>query len=362
MAVSDRRGAPEMLFVLLMAGVLWGIGHLMGAPKQARLYMIGLLYVAVLAVQIVLPAGNPLRVATGGSADPWLILGAGVALVMAYRIVLQRLRGRAATVEAAREAEAPKPATGPFTDEELERYARHITLPDIGGGGQLALKQAKVLVVGAGGLGAPALLYLAAAGVGRIGVIDADVVSLSNLQRQVIHRDADQDMPKVFSAQRAMAALNPNVEVRPYHRALTGEIAVDLFTEYDLILDGTDSYAVRAMVNAAAVEAGRPVLAGAISAWEGQVTLYDPAGGAPCMACVFPSAPSPGMAATCAETGVIGALPGVIGSMMALEAVKEITKTGDGLRGRMVIHDALHAETRVIRVKRDVGCAVCGGD
>jgi len=349
-----------MLFVLIMVGVLWGIGHAMGTPKQARLYMIGLLFVAVLIVQFALPDGHPLRETTGGSADPWLILAGGAALIVAYRFVLRHLRGRAETIEAARDAASDKPASGPFTDEEIERYARHITLPDIGGGGQLALKQAKVLVVGAGGLGAPALLYLAAAGVGRVGVIDADEVSLSNLQRQVIHRDADQGMPKVFSAQKAIAALNPNVEVRPYHRMLSEEIAVDLFSEYDLILDGTDSYAVRAMVNAAAVAAGTPVIAGAISAWEGQVTLYDPAGGAPCMACVFPTAPNPEMAATCAETGVIGALPGVVGSMMALEAVKEISGAGEGLRGRMLIYDALHAEMRIIKLKRDASCAVCG--
>jgi len=178
----------------------------------------------------------------------------------------------------------------------------------------------------------------------------------------VIHRDADQDVPKVFSAQRAVAALNPNIEVRPYNRALSEDIAEDLFSEYDLILDGTDSYASRALVNRAAVAAGRPVLAGAISAWEGQVTLYDPAGGAPCMACVFPQAPAPEIAATCAETGVIGALPGVIGSMMALEAVKELAAMGTGLRGRMLIYDALHAETRMIAVKRAAACDVCGTD
>jgi molybdopterin/thiamine biosynthesis adenylyltransferase len=142
---------------------------------------------------------------------------------------------------------------------------------------------------------------------------------------------------------------------------LTEEIAPALFADYDLILDGTDAFATRALVNRAAVAAGRPVLAGAISAWEGQVTLYDPAGGAPCMACVFPKAPAPGMAATCAETGVVGALPGVIGAMMALEAVKEITGAGQGLRGRMLIHDALHAETRVIVLKRRADCPVCGG-
>jgi molybdopterin/thiamine biosynthesis adenylyltransferase len=347
-----------MVFVLFLAALLWGVGHLMKAPVQARLYMLGLLYLAVLAVQIALPVGNPLRDAVGGSLAEWLTLGALVAAVLGYRAVLGRVRARAETVEAARAV--PLAQEGPFSGEELERYARHITLREIGGPGQRALKEAKVLVVGAGGLGSPAILYLAAAGVGRIGVIDADAVSLSNLQRQVIHTDDRQGMPKVFSAQKAVAALNPHVDLRPYNRMLTQEIAEALFADYDLILDGTDAFATRAMVNAAAVAAGRPVIAGAISAWEGQVTIYDPAGGAPCMACVFPKAPAPGLSATCAETGVIGALPGVIGSMMALEAVKEITGAGKTLRGRMMIHDALHAETREITVKRRGDCPVCG--
>lgn len=349
-----------MLFVLIIAGALWGIGMAMKTPVQARLYALGLLYVVVLSVQVALPMGHPLREATGGSPALWLLLGAAALLVLAYRFVLNRLRGRAAVLEAERAASAPS-TEGPFADAELERYARHITLPDIGGAGQLALKHAGVLVVGAGGLGSPALLYLAAAGIGRIGVIDADTVSLSNLQRQVLHTDARIDMPKVFSAEIALRALNPHVDIRPYNRALSEDIATSLFADYDLILDGTDSYAVRAMVNRAAVAAGRPLLAGAISAWEGQVTLYDPAGGAPCMACVFPDAPAPGLSATCAETGVVGALPGVVGSMMALEAVKEITGAGQGLRGRMVIYDGLHGESRLIAVQRRADCAVCGG-
>ncbi|PWK59343.1 HesA/MoeB/ThiF family protein [Roseicyclus mahoneyensis] len=349
-----------MLFVLILAAGLWGLGHLMKAPVQARLYMLGLLYLAVLAVQVALPQGNALRATVGGSLAEWLVLGVLVAVVIGYRAALARVRARAETVEAGRAV--PVVQRGSFADEELERYARHITLPEIGGTGQRALKQASVLVIGAGGLGSPAILYLAAAGVGRIGVIDADSVSLSNLQRQVIHTDDRQGMPKVFSAQKAVGALNPRIDLRPYNRMLTPEIAEGLFAEYDLILDGTDAFATRAMVNAAAVAAGRPVIAGAISAWEGQVTLYDPAGGAPCMACIFPKAPAPGLSATCAETGVIGALPGVIGAMMALEAVKEITGAGRGLRGRMVIHDALHAETREIAVKRRPDCPVCGGD
>lgn len=349
-----------MLFVLFLAAVLWGIGHVMKTPLQARLYMLGLLYVAVLGVQVALPDGHPLREATGSSPALWLLLGAGVVLVLGYRVLLGRLRGRAEEIEAEREADT-KPADGPFLDVELERYARHITLPDVGGGGQLALKNASVLVVGAGGLGAPALFYLAAAGVGRIGVIDHDVVSLSNLQRQIIHTDDRTGMPKVFSAEMAVKALNPHVDLRPYNRELTEDVAETLFADFDLILDGTDSFVVRALVNRAAVAAGRPVIAGAISAWEGQITIYDPAGGAPCMACVFPEAPAPDLAATCAETGVIGALPGVVGSMMALEAVKEITGAGEGLRGRMLIYDALHGETRTINARRRADCAVCGG-
>jgi molybdopterin/thiamine biosynthesis adenylyltransferase len=323
----------------------------MGVPRAARLNMLGLLYVAVLAVQVAMPEGHPLREATGGSPG-------AVADPRGGRVVGACLSGGAEPVAGAggadrgeRERDAAAVEEGPFSGAELERYARHITLPDIGGAGQLALKEAKVLVVGAGGLGAPALLYLAAAGVGRIGIIDGDTVALSNLQRQVIHTDARQDMPKVFSAQAAIEALNPHVEVRPYNRALTEDIAEDLFAEYDLILDGTDSYETRALVNRAAVAVGRPVLAGAISAWEGQVTLYDPASGAPCMACVFPNAPAPDMAATCAETGVIGALPGVVGSMMALEAVKHITGRG-GARGRMLIYDGCNGEMRSFAVKR----------
>lgn len=346
--------------VLAMAAALWGVGWLMGAPVRARLVMLLLLYVAVLLVQVALPEAHPLRVGTGGSAAPWLMLGGAVALVLAYREGLRRLRARAEAVEDAREADAPKPA-GTFSGEELERYARHITLREVGGPGQKKLKQAKVLVVGAGGLGSPVLLYLAAAGVGRIGVIDHDEVDLSNLQRQIIHTDQSQGMPKVFSARERMLALNPHVDVRPYHRELTAEIAEDLFAEYDLIVDGTDSWSIRALINRAAVATGKPVVSGAISAWEGQVTIYDPANGAPCMACVFPEAPAPGMAATCSETGVIGALPGVIGAMMAGEVVKLIAGAGAPLRGRMLIYDALYAETRLITMTRNENCPVCGG-
>jgi molybdopterin/thiamine biosynthesis adenylyltransferase len=295
----------------------------------------------------------------GGDFRGWLALGFLAALFLAYRAVLRRVRARAEPAPPQQPA-ARINATA-FSSTELDRYARHIVLREVGGPGQRRLKDAKVLVVGAGGLGSPALLYLAAAGVGTIGVIDDDTVSNSNLQRQVIHADDRIGMPKVFSAETAIRALNPFVTVRPYNRRLTEETAAALFRDYDLILDGSDNFATRFLVNAAAVATSRPLIAAAITQWEGQISLYDPAHGAPCYACIFPQAPADGLAPSCAEAGVIGALPGVVGSMMALEAIKEITDAGQSLRGRMIIYDALWGENRTISLQRRKGCSVCGG-
>jgi molybdopterin/thiamine biosynthesis adenylyltransferase len=343
-----------MLPVLAMMAVLWGVGIASRAPVRLRLAMIAALWAAVVLLQLVLPDGHPLRQATGGDARAWLVLGGVVALAAGYRGLLRRLRHRAVTPP------APAP-TGRFTPAELDRYARHITLREIGGTGQRRLREAKVLVIGAGGLGSPLLMYLAAAGVGRIGVIDDDVVENANLARQIIHADARIGMPKVFSAETAMKALNPFVEVHPYNRRLTEDIAGDLLADYDLILDGSDNFDTRYLVNRIAVATGKPLIAAAITQWEGQVSLYHPAAGGPCFACIFPNPPAPGMVPTCAEAGVAGPLPGVIGAMMAVEAVKHLTGAGETLKGRLMIHDALFAETRVITAHRREGCAVCGG-
>jgi molybdopterin/thiamine biosynthesis adenylyltransferase len=349
-----------MILFLALCAALWGLGMAMKTPVAARLYMIALLYVAVLAVMVVLPPGNALRAALGGSPVQWVILGAIAAFVAVYRQVLKRVQARADAAEKAR-AEPPEHAPrGPFSEAELARYARHIVLREVGGPGQKRLKDARVLVIGAGGLGSPVLLYLAAAGVGTIGVIDDDVVGQSNLQRQIVHTDARLGTPKVASAQAGVASVNPHVTVRPYNRRLTEEIAEDLFADYDLILDGCDDFATRALANRAAVATGRPLIAGAITQWEGQVTIYDPAGGAPCMACLFPEAPAPGLAPSCAEAGVIGALPGVVGSVMALEAIKEITGAGTPLRGTLLLWDGLDADARRVRVTRRADCPVCG--
>ncbi|SFR46508.1 Molybdopterin or thiamine biosynthesis adenylyltransferase [Yoonia tamlensis] len=344
-----------MIMVGAMAAALWGIGILMGAPMRARWTMLLLLIGAVIAGHLVLPDGHPLRMATGGDARLWALMIAFGVIIAGYRNLLGRLKARAPD----HGTKALK--SDSFSDTELDRYARHIILREVGGPGQKALRNARVLVVGAGGLGAPALQYLAAAGVGTIGVIDDDHVENANLHRQIIHQDRNIGMPKVHSAAEAMRAQNPFVTVNPYHRRLTDAVANDLFADYDLILDGTDNFDTRYLVNRTAVALGKPLIAAALTQWEGQISLYDPAAGAPCYACVFPDAPDPALVPSCAEAGVIGPLPGVIGAMMALEAVKQITGAGDGLAGRLLIYDALYAQTRVIAVKPRADCAVCGG-
>lgn len=343
-----------MLAVLIIAVALWFGGGFLSLPRGLRVGLIAVMYLALVGLHLSFPVGHPLRLATGGSAAPWLLLGGFVVLVVLYRQGLRTLRTRATPREAV-------PTSGSFSDSELNRYARHIVLREVGGAGQKALKNAKVLVVGAGGLGAPALQYLAAAGVGTIGVIDDDKVENANLQRQVIHKDAAIGTPKVFSAQAEMLAQNPHITVRTYHRRLTDEIAAELVADYDLVLDGTDNFDTRYRVNAACVATGVPLISGALSQWEGQLSVFDPARGAPCYRCIFPEAPAAGLAPSCAEAGVIGPLPGVIGTMMALEAVKLITGAGSVLRSDMMIYDGLYGETRKIGLKRRKGCETCGG-
>lgn len=345
-----------MLLVLGAAALIWFGGAYRGVSGRVRQETLAMLLAVVVGLQLILPAGHPARDALGGSAGPWLLLAGFAALGLGYREGLRRLRAHA-------QADAPKAeraAAGGFSETELNRYARHIILREVGGPGQKALKQAKVLVVGAGGLGAPVLQYLAAAGVGTIGVIDDDVVENANLQRQIIHKDQSIGMPKVFSAAGEMKTQNPFVKVRPYHRRLTEEIAPELIAEYDLVLDGTDNFDTRYLVNQVCVAAGVPLISGALSQWEGQLSVFDPAQGAPCYQCIFPEAPAAHLAPSCAEAGVIGPLPGVLGSMMAVEAIKVITGAGTPLRGQMVIYDALYGESRTIVVAPRAGCLTCG--
>ena len=248
-----------------------------------------------------------------------------------------------------------------FSSDELERYARHIVLHEIGGPGQQRLKAARVLVIGAGGLGSPAILYLAAAGVGTLGVVDDDAVSLSNLQRQVLHGTGEVGQAKVESAGRAVARINPNVSFIPLGVRLTEENADDIIGAYDMVLDGSDNFATRYLVNRVAARLRVPLAFAAIGRWEGQISVFRPWLGGPCYACVFPQSPAPGLVPACAEAGVLGAMAGVVGAMQAVEAVKLITGSGASLDGRLMLYDALQAETRTIKLRRRPDCPVCGG-
>ncbi|MEO0752108.1 MAG: HesA/MoeB/ThiF family protein [Pseudomonadota bacterium] len=342
-----------MMLVFGLAAGLWGLGAALRTPYQARFLMIGLLWVGVVALHILLPVGHPLREATGGSAAFWVVFAALAGVAFSYGKVVQFLKGTA-------ERRNTPVQKGPFSEAELDRYARHIVLREIGGPGQKALKDARVLVVGAGGLGSPALLYLGAAGVGTLGVIDDDLVDNSNLQRQVIHQDKDIGRPKVQSAYEAVRAQNPNIEVRSYTRRLTEEIAKDLFADYDLVLDGSDNFETRYLVNAAAVATKTPLISGALSQWEGQLSLFDTANGTPCYACVFPKPPAEGLAPSCAEAGVFSPLAGIVGTMMAGEAIKHLTGAGETLRGQLLIYDALYGESRRVKIHKRADCTVCG--
>ena len=247
-----------------------------------------------------------------------------------------------------------------FSDEELERYARHIVLHEIGGPGQQRLKAARVLVIGAGGLGSPALLYLAAAGVGTLGCVDFDEVNLSNLQRQVLHGTGDIGRAKVESAADAVARINPHVAFVPHAARLDEGNAAEILDPYDLVLDGSDNFATRYLVNRAAARLEKPLVFAAIGRWEGQLSVFRPWAGGPCYECIFPEAPAPGLVPACAEAGVLGAMAGVVGAMQAVEAVKLITGAGTSLDGRLLLYDALLTESRTIRLAKRADCPVCG--
>lgn len=250
-----------------------------------------------------------------------------------------------------------------LTDAQLDRYARHLILPEVGGAGQQKLLASRVLAVGAGGLGAPVLLYLAAAGVGTLGVIDDDDVDVSNLQRQVVHSTDRIGRPKAESAAAAIRALDPAIGVETHNERLTEANAARFFRDYDLILDGSDNFATRYLVNDAAIAAGRTLVSGAVLRFDGQVSTFKPHAGPehPCYRCLFPEPPPPGAVPACSEAGILGAVAGVVGTLMAVEALKELIGIGDGLSGRLLLYDALSTSMRTIRFKRRADCPACGG-
>ena len=251
-------------------------------------------------------------------------------------------------------------ATTPaLTNEEVARYSRHLIMPEVGMDGQLKLKAASVLCIGAGGLGSPVAMYLAAAGVGRIGIVDFDVVDYSNLQRQIIHGTPDVGRPKLDSARDSLAAINPEVDVETHNLALSSGNALDLFREYDIIVDGTDNFPTRYLVNDACVLLGKPNCYGSIFRFEGQASVFGAPDG-PCYRCLYPEPPPPGLVPSCAEGGVLGILPGVVGTIQATEAVKLIMGAGEPLIGRFLIYDALRMRFRELKLRKDPDCPVCG--
>jgi molybdopterin/thiamine biosynthesis adenylyltransferase/rhodanese-related sulfurtransferase/molybdopterin converting factor small subunit len=266
--------------------------------------------------------------------------------------IVPSVAGGAPSVEAV--AERPT-----LTQEEIKRYSRHLIMPEVGIDGQRALKASSVLCIGAGGLGSPAAMYLAAAGVGRIGIVDFDVVDYSNLQRQLLHGTLDVGRSKLQSARDRLQALNPHVHVDTYETSLSSENALKLFEPYDVILDGTDNFPTRYLVNDACVISGKPNAYGSIFRFEGQASVFGAKGG-PCYRCLYPEPPPPGLVPSCAEGGVLGVLPGIIGVIQATESIKLMLGIGEPLIGRFLIYDALKMRFRELKLRKDPECPVCG--
>ena len=253
---------------------------------------------------------------------------------------------------------APAAVSKPLSPDQVRRYSRHIIMPNVGSAGQRKLVDAKVCIIGAGGLGSPVALYLALAGVGTIGIVDFDTVDVTNLQRQILHTDADVGIRKVESARQTLEAHNPDVNVIIHEEPINAANAMDIIPQYDLVVNGADNFATRYLVNDAAYLAGKPLVDGAILVFDGQAATYLPGQG--CYRCLFPEPPPPGEVPNCAEAGVIGALPGLVGSIQALEVIKIIMGIGETITGRMLIIDALTMDFREIKVRRNANCKLCG--
>jgi adenylyltransferase/sulfurtransferase len=247
-----------------------------------------------------------------------------------------------------------------FSESEIHRYSRHILLAEVGGIGQAKLKSARVLLIGAGGLGSPLILYLAAAGVGTIGIVDDDRVEISNLQRQIAHTTDRIGMEKAESAALTARALNPEVTIEPLVTRLTARNALEVVSRYDLVCDGTDNFSTRFLVSDACVLAKRTLVSAAVLRFEGQLSVFKPHEGGPCYRCLYPEPPPPGVVPSCAEAGVLGAVTGVMGTLQATEVLKELLGIGESLSGRLLVWDALATRFRTVKLRPDPGCAACG--
>ncbi|MDO8519766.1 MAG: molybdopterin-synthase adenylyltransferase MoeB [Deltaproteobacteria bacterium] len=275
---------------------------------------------------------------------------------MGYKNVLSMKGGYSAWQHAGYPIEQQKSLSA----DRLARYARHLSMPEVGEKGQIKLLESKMLLIGAGGLGSPAGLYLAAAGVGTIGIIDNDVVDKSNLQRQILHDESWEGRPKVESALHRMKGINSDITVVPHAVRLDRTNAMEIFGKYDVIINGCDNFSTRYLTNDACVFLKKPLVDGSIFRFEGQVTVFDPARGGPCYRCLYPAPPPPEMAPSCQEAGVFGVLPGIIGSLQAVEAIKLALNIGEPLIGKLILYDALKQKFRELKIRRDTECPVCG--
>ena len=255
-------------------------------------------------------------------------------------------------------AETSENNSASFTPDEVMRYSRHMIMDQVGPNGQRKLKDAKVLIVGAGGLGSPVATYLALGGVGTIGVVDFDVVDLSNLQRQILHRTEDVGKPKIESAKESLISYNPNIEVKTFEEPLISDNAYRILEDFDIVVNGADNFATRYLVCDAAYLSGKTIVDGSVLLFDGQATIYKPGSG--CYRCLYPAPPPPGLVPSCAEAGVLGAMTGLVGSVQATEVFKEILGIGENLIGRLILIDSLNMEFRMMKIKRDPQCPLCG--
>ena len=264
--------------------------------------------------------------------------------------ITEQTRGSAATRE----------RSGALTPYQVRRYSRHIIMPQVGSAGQRTLLDSKVLIIGAGGLGSPVAIYLALAGIGTLGIVDYDVVDVTNLQRQILHHDADIGRSKVESARETLLAYNPDLEVVAFEEPITSENAMEMMADFDVVVSGADNFAARYLINDAAYLSGKPLVDGSILMFDGRATTYVPGRG--CYRCVFPDPPPPGEVPNCSEAGVLGMLPGMVGSIQAAETVKVLLGTGEPLVGRLLLIDALDMDFREVKVRQDPDCPLCGDD
>ena len=345
--VSELVGADGVSIIDVREQDEWEAGHLPGAQFVTRGHLESRIEAAVpdrdARVIIYCASGNRSALAARTLRDD-----------LGYRQVESMTGGYTLWKDRGYEVDVPRV----FTPEQKQRYSRHFLLPEVGQDGQQKLLDAKVLLLGAGGLGAPTGFYLAAAGVGTLGIVDDDVVDVSNLQRQIIHRMDTVGMAKVDSAEQAIKALNPDVEVRKYPVRLTADNIVEIIRDYDLIVDGVDNFPTRYLLNDATVRLGIPVVSAAILGFEGQLSVFAPYDG-PCYRCLFPEPPPAELAPSCGANGVLGVLPGTMGLLQATEVIKLIIGAGDPLVGRLLMYDALSATTTELKVRRDPQCEIC---